>query len=193
MKIYTKGNQRVRIEYDDMGISPREDNNLGTIVSWHRRYTIGDERPREGVEEWRERVTEWEEGDAETPGEKFNRLFVWLPVYLYDHGDITINTRGFSCPWDSGQIGLIYVSREKLEREKMAEEQALEYLRGEIETYDKYLRGEVYYFVKEEYDEETDEWTETDSCGGFYGTDWKTNGMVDYCPLLAEEGGVWSN
>lgn len=193
MKIYTKGNQRVRIERDGMPISPRGDDNLGTIVTWHRRYNLGDEQPSESAEAWRERITEWEEGDTETSKEKFDRLFISLPVYMYDHGGITINTTGFSCPWDSGQIGLIYVSRKMLEYEQLTDDQALEYLRGEIEVYDKYLRGEVYYFVAEEYDEETGEWTETDSCGGFYGTDWETNGMADYCPVLRDGSGVWSD
>ena len=192
-KTYTVGNKRVRIEQDDdTAMNPREWDNLGTIVAWHRRYNLGDEQPSESVEGWKERMVEWEEGDEETAEAKFNRLFVWLPVYMYDHSGITINTRGLACPWDSGQIGFIYVSREKLEREKMTEEHALEYLNGEIETYDQYLRGEVYCFVTEEYNAETDEWTETDSCGGFYGTDWKTNGMADYCPLLRDESGVWS-
>ena len=193
MKTYTVGNKRVRIEQDgDTAMNPREWDNLGTIVAWHRRYILGDEQPRESVEEWKERMTNWEEGDTETPEEKFNRLFVWLPVYMYNHSGITINTRGFSCPWDSGQIGFIYISREKIEREKMTEEQAREYLNGEIETYDKYLRGDVYYFVEEEYDTEKNEWVEVDLCSGFYGDEWETNGMTDYCPLLRDENGVWS-
>lgn len=193
MKTYTVGNKRARIEYDDdSAMNPRDWDNLGTIVAWHRRYTLGDEQPSEGVEGWKERITEWEEGDEETARERFDRLFVSLPVYMLDHSGITINTTGFSCPWDSGRIGFIYVSREKLEREKMTEEQARECLEGEVETYDKYLRGEVYYFVEEEYDEETGEWVEVDSCGGFYGDEWETNGMTDYCPLLRDESGVWS-
>ena len=31
--------------------------------------------------------------------------FVFLPLYLFDHSGITMNTSGFSCPWDSGQVG----------------------------------------------------------------------------------------
>ena len=192
-KTYSVGNKRVRIEYDDdTAMSPREWDNLGTIATWHRRYNLGDEQPRESVEEWKERLTEWEEGDAETPEEKFNRLFVWLPVYMYDHGGVTINTTGFSCPWDSGQVGIIYVSRENLKKEGISEEQAKGCLRGEIEVYDQFLRGDVYYFVTEEYDVETGEWVEVDSCGGFYGDEWETNGMADHCPVLRDESGVWS-
>jgi len=39
---------------------------------------------------------------------------VILPLYLYDHGGITMNTGGFSCRWDSGQVGWIYASKESL-------------------------------------------------------------------------------
>ena len=194
MKTYTKGNKRVRIEYDDdSGMNPRDWDNLGTIATWHRRYNLGDEQPSESVEEWKERMTEWEEGDTETAEEKFDRLFVWLPVYMYDHSGITINTAGFSCPWDSGQVGVIYISRERLKKDGIGEEQARECLRGEVEVYDQYLRGDVYYCVEEEYNEEKDEWVVIDSCGGFYGTDWETNGMTDYYPLLASGEGVWSD
>lgn len=35
---------------------------------------------------------------------------VMLPLYLYDHGGITINTTGFHCPWDSGQVGWIHTT-----------------------------------------------------------------------------------
>jgi hypothetical protein len=40
-----------------------------------------------------------------------------LPVYLYDHSGLTINTTGFTCPWDSGQIGWIYASHEQVKAE----------------------------------------------------------------------------
>lgn len=38
--------------------------------------------------------------------------YIVLPLYLYDHSGITMNTTGFSCPWDSGQVGWIYASKE---------------------------------------------------------------------------------
>lgn len=50
---------------------------------------------------------------ALTTGELFSLVeqmdgMVILPLYLYDHSGITMNTCGFSCPWDSGQVGWIY-------------------------------------------------------------------------------------
>ena len=52
---------------------------------------------------------------ALTTGELFSLVeqmdgMVILPLYLYDHSGITMNTCGFSCPWDSGQVGWIYAS-----------------------------------------------------------------------------------
>jgi len=40
--------------------------------------------------------------------------YVILPLYLYDHGGITMSTNPFSCPWDDGgQVGWIYASKQK--------------------------------------------------------------------------------
>jgi hypothetical protein len=64
---------------------------------------------------------------------------------------ITINTGGYSCPWDSGQVGFIYASREKIREAynwkvitKKREEKIRGYLRDEVKVYDQYLTGDVY-------------------------------------------------
>ena len=46
-----------------------------------------------------------------------SQKYLMLPLYLYDHSGITMNTTGFSCPWDSGQVGWIYASKEDALRE----------------------------------------------------------------------------
>lgn len=61
---------------------------------------------------------------------------------------------------------------------------AIEIMEGEVEVYDQYLRGEVYGYTL--YEQEDDEWTEEDSCFGFYGDDVLTNGIADNVPGLAE-------
>lgn len=43
-----------------------------------------------------------------------------LPLFLYDHSGITMNTSGFHCPWDSGRVGWIYMSKETALRELCA-------------------------------------------------------------------------
>lgn len=93
---------------------------------------------------------------------------VILPLYLYDHSGITMNTTGFSCPWDSGQVGWIYADREMIEKEygKVTPETletARRVLEGEVKEYDCYISGQCYGFqlFKDE--------DEIDSCWGFLG------------------------
>ena len=69
--------------------------------------------------------------------------FVILPLYLYDHSGITMNTTGFSCPWDSGQVGWIYVDADGIKKEygKVTPEtinKTRTVMNGEVETYDYY-------------------------------------------------------
>ena len=44
-------------------------------------------------------------------------IVFYLPLYLYDHSGITMNTGGFSCSWDSGQMGWIYATKEDIQKE----------------------------------------------------------------------------
>lgn len=102
-----------------------------------------------------------------------DKYAIVLPLYLYEHSGITMNTTGFSCRWDSGQVGMIAVSRETVRNEwkvkrigPKLEKKIREYLRGEVEAYDMELRGDVYYYCIETEDGEL-----IDSCGGCYGDD----------------------
>jgi hypothetical protein len=90
---------------------------------------------------------------------------------MYDHSGITINTTGFSCPWDSGQVGIIYISRKDAIKEwgktictASVVQKARSCLKAEVETLDQYVTGSVYgYRVLDP------EGQQTDSCWGFYG------------------------
>ncbi len=94
--------------------------------------------------------------------------FVILPLYLYDHSGITMNTGGFSCPWDSGQVGWIYADADAI-KENYGEvtpetvAKARELLESEVKEYDYYLTGQCYGFKLYEGD------AEIDSCWGFLG------------------------
>jgi len=92
-----------------------------------------------------------------------------LPLYLYDHSGITMNTTGFSCPWDSGQVGWVYASHKDIKKEygsfsEENAEKAMNLLRGEVTYYDHYIRGDCYGFQLYNGDEEVD------SCWGFIGS-----------------------
>ena len=91
-----------------------------------------------------------------------------LPLYLYDHSGITMNTAGFSCPWDSGQVGWIYADANMIKEEygevtPKTVSKAKELLEGEVKSYDYYLTGQCYGFKLFKGD------AEIDSCWGFIG------------------------
>jgi len=122
--------------------------------------------------------------------QRVRRHYIILPLYLYDHSGITMSTAPFSCPWDSGQVGWIFVSHAKAIEEMQVQEltpevitQVEEILRDEVRVYDQYLRGDVYWFVLEELhgcdDPNCHHNVTLDSCSGFYGTDWEENGLAD--------------
>lgn len=178
-------NCTIRIIPDTDPESPRSWDNLGTMVCWHRRYDLGDKRdyPRDTpAEALRRLAADAVNSDAvrddETVGDDhINRIlekhYLILPLYLYDHGGLTISTRSFSCPWDSGQVGFIYASIARLREEygnlDRADliERGTSCLQSEVAAYDQYLRGEVYgYVVSLDADPDI-----TDSCWGYYGMD----------------------
>lgn len=145
---FNVGTLRVSLYHDPDPESPREWDNLGTVRIWHRRRTFGD-APDPNAPESPEAFAEWL---AESGA-------VYLPVYAYEHSGITISTGAFACPWDSGQVGYVYVLPTKLRAEygpvewasDTNREQAFSCLRGEVATLDQYLRGEVYGFVVERF------------------------------------------
>lgn len=151
------GSRVVRIRIDESPESPREWSNLGTMVCWHRRYSLGDRHAFADPGSFQHWL-------ATNPA-------IVLPLYLYDHSGITMNTTGFSCPWDSGQVGYIYASLASVRQEyakrrisRRMRRQVEDCLRQEVATYDHYLTGQVYGFIVEDTDGET-----IDSCWGFFG------------------------
>ena len=160
---------------DESPESPRTWSNLTKMVCFHRRYTLGDKH------EYRQSDhNSWDELKAAIL--KNEDVAVIEPIYMYDHSGITIATKPFSCPWDSGQIGFAYITKEAAREGFMVKrisaklkERLLVNLNGEVETYDQYLRGDIYGFK-----EVDSEGLEVDSCWGFYGSDPKTNGMCEH-------------
>jgi hypothetical protein len=94
----------------------------------------------------------------------------FLPIYAYEHGNITISTKPYSCQWDSGQVGVIYAYRDKLKKHGYKTDDEIEYiLNQEVKTFDYYLRGECYGFTLYNDDGEV-----LESVGGFLGN-------IEYC------------
>jgi hypothetical protein len=92
-------------------MNPREWNeNLGTMLCFHRRYILGDKNPYNS-----EHYAGW--NDFAKSLFKVHDVALMLPIYMYDHSGITISHKPFSCPWDSGQIGWIFVNKDRVRRE----------------------------------------------------------------------------
>jgi hypothetical protein len=164
---FSVGPFTVTIDYDTNPESPREWSNLGTMVCWHRRYKLGDQHNFSSPSEFQE-------------SDEYKNAAIVLPLYLYDHSGITMSCAAFSCPWDSGQVGYIYISRETIRKEyscKRISKQRLakvtEYLQSEVKAYDDFITGQVYCYSVEE------DGTHIDSCHGFYG--------LDYCKQEAKQ------
>lgn len=110
--------------------------------------------------------------------------YVVMPLYLLDHSGLAMQTESFHDPWDSGQVGWVYVSKEDVLKEFGGEKmtgalrkKAEDLLRGEVAEYDAYLRGECYGFELYKNGELSD------SCWGFIGSlEDACKAMADYLP-----------
>lgn len=119
-------------------MNPREGDNLGTMVCYHRRYALGDQTGLPMVK------ANLIESTCEVDG----TAALVLPIYMYDHSGITISTKPFSCPFDSGKIGIIYATYNQIRKEygkKRISNKILDLARqrlvAEVAEYDRYLQG----------------------------------------------------
>ena len=90
---------------------------------------------------------------------------VILPLWLYDHSGISMScgerTYPYDDRWDSGQVGWIAVTRKDamenlgvrkpdgswaMAGESDWEKAAIDCIRAEVETYDQYLTGDIYWY-----------------------------------------------
>ena len=178
---------RLRIFQDEVGdCNPREWDNLGTIICFHNDYVLGDKNDisKSNFNSWNEL------GDFLIEEKKAVVIF---PIRIYEHSGISIsitNEYPYNDRWDSGQIGFIYCDRETILKEyniksitQKTIEKVKECLRAEIETYNQYLTGEVFGYVLDKKvicDKCSNiEYEHIDSCWGYYGNDFKKNGLSD--------------
>lgn len=178
----TNGNT-LKIIQDENPTNPRTDyNQLTTMVCFHSRYDLGDKHDYNHKD-----YNGW--GELEKAIIKKEKPVFIFPLYLYDHSGITISTAPFSCPWDSGQIGFVYVTREKayewLNIKRITnkiKEKIRKGVLADVTTYDQYLTGDVYGFDLVDPEDET-----IDSCNGFYGDDPLENGMLNQAGIEVTE------
>ena len=166
----------IEILLEEYPLDPRDWDNLGTMACFHARYDLGDEHDYRS-----EHYSGWEELGAAIAKEQ--DACVILPLILLDHSGLSISvSRGYpyNCPWDAGQVGFIFVSKADVRKEygrkrisKKLREKVERLLVGEVETYDMYLRGDVFGWVT--YDPSGES---LDSCWGYFGSP-ETSGLME--------------
>ena len=188
--------------------------NFGTMVCFHSRYALGDHHNYVDKDDFLREMYLNTVGNNERGMERYERMvnMVWsrkmtddhpdpravddamlrvisekyivMPLYLLDHSGLAMQTTSFHDPWDSGQVGWAYVSKEDALKEFGGEKmtgslrkKAEDLLRGEVAEYDAYLRGECYGFELYKNGELSD------SCWGFIGSlEDACKAMADYLP-----------
>lgn len=161
----------INVYQDENADDPRNWGSLfGTMSFFHKRSSLGtDEKDAERYFTEPDDLKEFfrEQGDN----------IIKLPVYMYDHSGQTISTHPFSCPWDSGQLGYVWISKEKAleefrtrrvgrtQRRFTAQMRAktLKMLEATITVMNQWLTGDVYGWAVEKDGEVLD------SCWGYYG------------------------
>lgn len=175
----------IEIEIDSNSDSPRDWCNIGTFYTWDSRYNSPDENPHSDARAFlislcSDLPIDCDELDFADLFDRATRNAIILPVYKYEHSNIAYNTGGFSCPWDSGQVGFIWVSLADVRKEYSVKrvsaklrQRVAGYLSGEVETYSQWVSGSVYgYSIGDDSD--------IGSCWGFYGFDHDTSGLLEH-------------
>ena len=125
----------INIYVDVNAESPREWDNLGNMCLFHNKYNLPNELNL---------------SMEDTHKIAKNKKYITLPVYMIDHGNVALSTEPYSDPWDSGCLGIITVSREKLKTEGISTRRAKTILKSEVQIFGKFLNGEVYGFECED-------------------------------------------
>lgn len=183
------GNLTVKIKYDESPMHPRDAcDNIGTMICWHRNYRLGDHEESKKYDDSDDlfRSISGADGDKDyTTTELFElakeKAYI-LPLYLYDHSGITMSTGSFSCGWDSGQVGWIFIMKDNEELKgwteewlngRTIEEAAYDMMKAEVKTYDEFITGNVF-----GYEVSDDDGTYNESCFGFFG-DHNESGIIN--------------
>ena len=163
----------IEVHQDELDESPREWDNLGTMVCFHGRYELGDTGHGYDHDDY----SSWNELAEDI--QRREDVAVILPLYLYDHSGLRMKVGSFNgllpqghAEFDSGQVGWIYITKQQIRKKYGAKRVTLQrierverLLRGEVNTYDQYLSGQIYGYVA--LDPGTGD--TIDSCWGFYG------------------------
>lgn len=189
-------NHTISIHYDDCPGSPREMDNLGVFVTCERRYNSPDKinivydgdsvgdllmnilcdislKNIDAIASTYEETYSYIMNESQLR-DKYEAIIrkhaILLRVYKYEHSGVAYSTTPFSCGWDSGHTGYIYIPFAKVKSEygckyvtKKIRERAEAVISNEVEIYSKWANGNVYGYTVTDEDGE-----EAGACWGYY-------------------------
>lgn len=155
------GSYKLVVSYDEYADNPRNWDDCSVIYSNHKRLNPDNHSIDEII---------GEDGELHTDG------MVAMRVYLYQHGGYSFSVTELDGEnpyndsyriWDSGLFGIIAMPNERVKSEfKGNEEHAKNWMREQIECYERYVNGEVYRYDIIEPNGEV-----YDSCGGYFSSE----------------------
>jgi len=160
----------IKVGYDEDGqqwlCEELFEDDFGTFVAWHQRRNLGK---------------------VNAPShssflQNLPRDALRIPIFIYEHGGFVLSTTPFSCPWDSGQVGVWVFTPKDLARiygedTEESRKKAREGVEAQIKYMNDVFCGNVWYFEIEDFDGET-----ADSCGMFVGIEEALEAMKEHVP-----------
>lgn len=197
MKYELNNNHILEVIQDESAESPNDWGNTDIFLVYeHRSFQVDREafKPRT-VYNWLE--SSIKEREEHFVNNDFDKYWIFT-VYAYIHSGVSLSLGRGTSSFDISSSGYLLVEKESIRSGNatiiLTEEKAIKYAKDLIDTWNTYLSGEIYGFrlyKKEPYtkvykdtniidDEVYYNCEEVDSCWGFYGSDFKTNGILDH-------------
>jgi len=161
----------IDINQDEFADSPRDWGSPTQMICFQRRYDLGDKHSYNSDD-----YDGWDEL-SKAISKKGDLI---APLYLYDHSGLRIKIGSFQgllpqghAEFDSGQVGFIVFTREKIREHFEVKritpatlKKAQKLMEQDVSYYDSYISGSVYQYTVTDEDGEVIE-----SCGGYYDYD----------------------
>ena len=190
---------QAELVYDPDADSPREWDNLGTIlISPDKSHWIAspDDIVDTSIRLGKNPHEHWENLRREQLNLKKSDIAIAYPITKYEHGSISLSL-GYKQGWDYGVVGFVYITKETLRKEygvkritKSIIECAENRLQDELDTLTRWLNGDCYGWQIKEYalDDGGLDWEEVDTldnCWGYFDQDYAFGSMKDALNYLA--------
>jgi len=134
------------VEHDNEPMNPRTDwDNITTMICIGKYSYLGDKHNYKDKD-----FDSWDEMKEQILLDY--KVLIIKPLYVYDHGGLTISTSPFNCNWDTSRVGWVIIDEKQLNLMcgkdfERGDEKLNLILEGEVKTYDEYLTGQVYQYT----------------------------------------------